>query len=579
MIAFFSLASAASLEKVVGASPDNIDFGKHYLGTQTLGVPVTITNQTGVARKFAIAPDLPDFIVVADGCRDEVWAGASCKATVSFAPGVVGERTGKLRIRYAPGGEGGGGSVGLNGIGVLPALTVSPRGLDFKAQDGAAGGAPQIVVLANTGSTNLTVSNLAVSGDFAVESLPLPRVLPPASSLAVSVRFIPRRTGPSTGSISILSDFEVNPLQVALTGSTPGPCGNPGVDSALADISIAFALAVGYWLAMVTVRWHRVALTTRAQSRGEIESVKVELDGWQAGLDKPDPASAERFAGLKALLERARQELDGSLDRSRRLLDFLFWSRGHELTAWCYAHEVQRQMIPLLPLPTVRARLEVAEQTLRRTGDASYTALADDAHMELVKAETPATEPRLRALLGQALAASYDLDDSSFADLVSWQNKTAWLVGCGLLLIVALTAAFPRHGILFLVGAVGGLLGRLSRSLNRTSTPTDYGASWTTLFLSPVAGAIGGWAGVLVANLAVTLNVLGSSFKVEWLRPTEPMTLAIALVFGFSERFFDGVLDKLNDKALASQPAATRAPKPAPQATPYPPPPPGQPSP
>jgi hypothetical protein len=89
----------------------------------------------------------------------------------------------------------------------------------------------------------------------------------------------------------------------------------------------------------------------------------------------------------------------------------------------------------------------------------------------------------------------------------------------------------------------------MSRSLNRKDVPTDYGASWTTLFLSPVAGALGAWTGILISALAAKLNILGPLFQANFSDPCRPETLAIALIFGFSERLLDAVLDKLEDKS------------------------------
>jgi hypothetical protein len=160
---------------------------------------------------------------------------------------------------------------------------------------------------------------------------------------------------------------------------------------------------------------------------------------------------------------------------------------------------------------------------------------------------------RWKALLSEALAIVNDRTDTDFANLISWQNKTLWIVGCGLLLVVAL-AGVLEHEVLFLVGATGGLLSRLSRSLQRADVPTDYGASWTTLFLSPVAGALAGWSGVLLIILAVQLELLGPLFgKVDWCSPSSPAALGIAFLLGFSERAFDGILSQLDDKVQASQ--------------------------
>lgn len=118
-------------------------------------------------------------------------------------------------------------------------------------------------------------------------------------------------------------------------------------------------------------------------------------------------------------------------------------------------------------------------------------------------------------------------------------------------MICVLVGVDPDRGVLFLVGAIGGLLSRLSRSLERNDVPTDYGASWTTLFLSPVAGALGAWAGILLSALAVELNVLSETFKDLWCCPFTQLALGLALLFGFSERLFDTVLDKLVTKTVA----------------------------
>jgi hypothetical protein len=171
----------------------------------------------------------------------------------------------------------------------------------------------------------------------------------------------------------------------------------------------------------------------------------------------------------------------------------------------------------------------------------------------------PQTERRWRSLLSEALGIVYDNTDTNFASLASWHNKTAYLVVAGLLLIIALAGAL-QHGVLFLAGAAGGLLSRLSRSLYRQDVPTDYGASWTSLFLSPVVGALAGWSGVLVVNFAVQVNVLGAFFKTDWCNPWSPFTLGIALAMGFSERLFDTILKQLEDKTAAQvQTKATQA--------------------
>lgn len=196
-------------------------------------------------------------------------------------------------------------------------------------------------------------------------------------------------------------------------------------------------------------------------------------------------------------------------------------------------------------------------------------ALADRIRQALA-ADPPVPIGRWKALLYEALGLIYDRKDTTFSTLVSWSNKAMYLVCCGLLLIVSLGAVL-EHGELFLLGATGGLLSRLMRTLFREDVPTDYGASWTTLFLSPVVGALMGWAGILLAILGYEFHILGSALQVDWCNPTSPVALGLAFLLGFSERAFMGILSQLESKVQAnsttSQPASAAATGPGPKVT------------
>ena len=142
-----------------------------------------------------------------------------------------------------------------------------------------------------------------------------------------------------------------------------------------------------------------------------------------------------------------------------------------------------------------------------------------------------------------------------------------WLVGSALLLIFALAMTL-QNAILLLLGAVGGLLSRLARTVNSADTANDYGATWGALFLSPLSGALSAWGGVLLIVLGLKFNILGGALNVDWCRPYEPATLAIALLFGFSERLFDGIASQIDQKIAKTQPpsasgTATSTPSPS----------------
>ena len=491
-------------------TPDELDFDKHIIGTRTAPIAVTVINRTGSSAKFTAEllnnkETNPDYQIETNECQGEIAKDASCAISVSFLPLGKEKRSGQLQIAYSTGSDQKSWKplpvVKLTGMGFLPDLGISSTNLYFPGQQVSSVSTPQTVTLSNNSQKELVVSQAVPSGDFLVQTPTFPQPLKPGESLLVVVAFAPKHEGHASGILSILT-ANGSPLDVYLSGNTSESWAGLCFASPAEEIRVVTLLCVLYWLAMVIVRWHRVARPTRELLRAEVASLQTQID--LLPPPKPDDGGKGNDGPqhIKALLDKAIEFLVAEdKSRSDHIANFLFWSRGQEMTGWGYVHEAQVQMAALLAEETVRARLESAEQQLKGTTDAPCLALADSIHKAL--AVTPADIKRQKALLAEALSSVYDRTDKGFADLVSWQNKTAWLVSCGLVLIIALTGAIHHHSILFLVGAAGGLISRLSRSLDRKEVPTDYGASWTTLFLSPVAGGLGAWAGILLSGLAV----------------------------------------------------------------------------
>jgi hypothetical protein len=126
--------------------------------------------------------------------------------------------------------------------------------------------------------------------------------------------------------------------------------------------------------------------------------------------------------------------------------------------------------------------METAEQRLREFKTPAATSLADLLHTATSSPALPVPLDRWRALLAEALAALYEHGDRAYFELASWHSKMMWLVGSALLLIFALAATL-QNAVLLLLGAVGGLLSRLARTVSSADTANDYGATWGALFL------------------------------------------------------------------------------------------------
>jgi len=107
------------------------------------------------------------------------------------------------------------------GTGVVPTsqLTASPTSVNFGNVAVGSNGI-QSVILTNSGSANLTISQVTVSGfGFGISGLTTPLTLAVGQSSAFTVQFAPQATGNMNGSVSLVSNATNSPTTIALSGS------------------------------------------------------------------------------------------------------------------------------------------------------------------------------------------------------------------------------------------------------------------------------------------------------------------------------------------------------------------------
>ena len=124
-----------------------------------------------------------------------------------------------------------------------------------------------------------------------------------------------------------------------------------------ADFKGTFLVVVLFLASIFLVRWHNIARPNREMLRAEIQNARVRFK---------NDTGTEPTGDLAKLLESAEKAI--AWDWWRTPGDFLFWSRGQEITGWSRIHEFQRDSISQLAekgaLETVRARLQSVELDL-----------------------------------------------------------------------------------------------------------------------------------------------------------------------------------------------------------------------
>ncbi|MHB8302261.1 MAG: choice-of-anchor D domain-containing protein [Acidobacteriaceae bacterium] len=105
----------------------------------------------------------------------------------------------------------------LSGV-PLTTMTLAPSALTFSGQQVQTTSGPQTVTVTNSGSVDLTVGNVAVTGDF-LETNGCTAALAPSSSCQIPVSFSPSATGTRNGVLTVSGNIPGGQQTVSLTGT------------------------------------------------------------------------------------------------------------------------------------------------------------------------------------------------------------------------------------------------------------------------------------------------------------------------------------------------------------------------
>ena len=329
-------------------------------------------------------------------------------------------------------------------------------------------------------------------------------------------------------------------------------------------LTFTVGMLVSYVIVLLLFRYYNVSWPARTLLKAQLDSVEARL---QLEVDNQQHRHIER---LKMELQKIREHfVPDRVPKGERL----FWSRGSEIAGWMRIHEIERQLVAyLVPTARVIERAYTSEAELRTSTSTEGRVLSERLRTSLHEisrerernpghADPPAhLVEQIKQQLGEALAIIYDERDTKFLSLMELHNKAMWMAHVAVVTIMVLAIAF-RHEELFLFGAAGGLMSRMARVLFRDDVPTDYGASWTTLFLSPLVGAISAWFGIAIIVFLTQLNVLGDALAViSWTaHANNPVTITVAVALGFSERLFTSLLRRVDERFEPHRAAADRA--------------------
>jgi len=205
----------------VALYPQTLTFSDRATGFTSPAQTVTLINSGSASLSITSIVANGDFGQT-NGCGSSVAAGgATCTIDITFTPTATGTRTGDVTITDDAAGTPHVISLTGTGITPAPAVTLSPSPLTFPDQTFGITSAVQTITLTSSGTAGLTITSIAVSGDFAqTNNCPVsPATVAVDGTCTIDVTFTPTATGSRTGTISVTDDATGSPHTVSLSGN------------------------------------------------------------------------------------------------------------------------------------------------------------------------------------------------------------------------------------------------------------------------------------------------------------------------------------------------------------------------
>ncbi len=208
-------------------SPSALNFGTVYVGTTEIET-TTITN-TGSSMvtfsSFSIASisgdDSSGFLGIAF-CPKTLNAGKSCTIFMSFTADSNVTKTHAANLVVVDNGAGSPQMVLMTATVINPVASLSPSSLSFGNQKTNTTSAAKTITLTNTGTTQLALNTVSISGNFALASgttCAHGTALAPNGKCLINVTFKPTSKGSKSGTVTVTDNALRGTSTVSLSGT------------------------------------------------------------------------------------------------------------------------------------------------------------------------------------------------------------------------------------------------------------------------------------------------------------------------------------------------------------------------
>ena len=230
-----SLILSTPIQAGVGVKPASLSFGSVTVNTSSSAATVVVTNNGGQAVSILQASSsLPEFVVISPATPITLGPHGSASFQVVFQPDAAATFSGTIVFSTSRMNGGGTQSISVSGTGTSASSASSTSSQSYLLSANASSlnfgntlvgsYASQAIVLTNTGTASVNLSQVAITGaGFTVSGFTGAVTLAAGQSLSLNVSFAPASAGSATGSLSFASSATNSPTTISLSGNGVQP--------------------------------------------------------------------------------------------------------------------------------------------------------------------------------------------------------------------------------------------------------------------------------------------------------------------------------------------------------------------
>ncbi len=208
-----------------GLGPTALSFTSQQVGSSSVSQAVTLTNTGDTTLTLIAAQVTGGNFTAVDACGPMLAGHSSCTISVASTPTINGATSGLLIVSDQFRSQ----TVSLSGFGVAPpTLGLAPSVLSFTGTALGQSSSAQAVQISNLGIGQVTVTSVAITGDFTESNSCAGKSLTGSATCSIQVRFLPIASGARSGTLTVI-------------GSTSG--GNTALQATVAITGMGEALA------------------------------------------------------------------------------------------------------------------------------------------------------------------------------------------------------------------------------------------------------------------------------------------------------------------------------------------------